>query len=1000
MSDQTKNPFQHTLNLPKTEFPIRANAAIKEQEILEKWEREELCEKSVTCNYGSKKFILHDGPPFSNGHIHMGHAFNIILKDIVCKINRMHGHHVPLIQGWDCHGLPIELKVVEENKEWVNIKRESLTSEQRVKFKKLCRDYAQKWIDVQREEFKALGKLADFNHPYITMSPTYEAAILRAFASFVKQGYIERKGKTVPWCASCQTVLAAAEIEYKDRKDPSLYVLFSLSDNIARQLFPYCFESNNNLEINLLVWTTTPWTLPLNRAVVLNPDAVYSVIKSSTPNQAFIVAKERAQEVCAQMGIACETLCECDSIVFQDIFVNHPFIEDLQVPVILDQTSLVTEGTACLHSAPGCGPQDYLLGVKYGLEIFSPISSDGKYTSGVKPESLLGLSVVTDGQGTVINLLNEKKKLLYKGAITHSYPHCWRCRNGLIFRATEQWFCDLQKNGLVARALEEIENIKFYPEWGKDRFYSFVSNRTEWCISRQRQWGVPIPALLCTKCQGAYIDPEMIRCVAQFVSHEGVEYWDASDVSKLISDKVLDLSKLECSYCKNKDPKFFTQEHDLLDVWFDSGISHDAVLCGNLELLDFPADLYLEASDQHRGWFQSSLLCSMVLHDQPQTRAILTHGFTVDEFKHKMSKSLGNVISPDEIVKKYSRDILRLWVACTDFTGDLVISQKGFDTVSEIYRKIRNTCRFLVSNLYDFNYSSDALDLKDLTPLDHYALAKLYKLYTKVCKEYKEYRFASAMHMINHYCTVDLSAGYLDILKDRLYVEKSNGQLRRSAQTVVYNILDVLSHLFAPVLSFLSEEIADNYQDKNHESIHLQKFITPVNIYEHDSRIEHPNFKELLICYARMADSTEASYAITIEGVWSNLEIMRDVILKSIERVRETGLVKHSLEARISIFIDEKSPEGSLILKFLESIDPSIHPMGTRDEREVKFIKDFCIVSQCEIKSLPDGLDKTDLDWLYVKVTHADGTKCPRCWQWEVTNDQEGLCARCRGVLK
>jgi isoleucyl-tRNA synthetase len=956
--EKNKNPFQHTLNLPQTEFSIRANSATKEPEILKRWEECDLYKKGTLKNKGNKKFILHDGPPYANGHLHIGHALTYILKDIVCKSKRMSGYYAPLIPGWDCHGLPIELKVTGEmGAERV---REGVD---RVSFKKYCREYAKKWIAIQREELKELGKLADYDAAYLTMSKQYESDILRAFEIFIENGYIERKEKTVPWCGACQTVLAAAEIEYKDRKDPSIYVNFPLEDQVARLLFPYVFENQPNLKIGFLVWTTTPWTLPLNRAVVLNPNSKYLIIQGTNPDQAFIVGKDLAGVVCSALNIEKKELCEFDSDVVVGRRAIHPFVPDLQVPVLADAMVTTNEGTACLHCAPGCGPEDYLFGVKNGLEIFSPLSADGKYTFGIKPEELEGMALA-QGQGWVIKKLAEQGNLIHKTSITHSYPHCWRCHDGLMFRATKQWFCDLQKNDLVKKSLQEIERISFIPEWGKNRLLAFTSNRTEWCLSRQKNWGVPIPAVLCKYCDQAFTSAEFIQKVAQNVEKEGIEYWDMVSVQDLLAKGFLP-DNFSCSKCGNSDLSKFEKETDILDVWFDSGVSHFAVLARDKENLGIPADLYLEGSDQHRGWFQSSLLCSMVINNHTATKGILTHGFVVDQTKHKMSKSVGNVVSIQDVTKGYSRDILRLWVASSDYEGDVVISDKLLGNLSEVYKKIRNTCRFLISNLYDFDVAKDAVSFKDMMSMDQHAMSKLVEIDKIVRDAYENYKFSMVVSTLNNYCANDLSALYLDIVKDRLYVEKADGRLRRSAQTVLYNILDTITRLMAPILSFLAEEVSDFYQKNKAESIHLQDFLSPAYF---DSGADL--------------------------NTWILLDAMRDAVLKAIEGLREKGVVKHSLEAKVSLHIDQSSEEGKRLLEF-------IHCLAGKED-SLRFFKDWVIVSQVELKNSNKQLAPTDLKWLHVKIEHADGVKCLRCWQWTATpaEGQEQLCARCASVLK
>ena len=1016
---KNKNPYQHTLNLQKTDFPIRANAVTKEPELLEKWKKEDLFHKTWEHNKDKEKFVLHDGPPYANGNIHMGHVLNKVLKDFVTKFKRMEGYHVPVKPGWDCHGLPIEIKV-ESAFAKAMADRETSQKVDRVEFKKECRKYAQKWVDVQREEFKEIGVLMDWENPYLTMAPEYEADILRSLASFVDQGYIERKGKTVPWCASCQTVLASAEIEHEDRKDPSIYVLFPFDAETSKQLFSEEIlkqvQDDKPLVVNLLVWTTTPWTLPLNRAVVLNPKAKYVMLalrqaqgerggdkqvdlNAVRPepvegyergnNKAIIVAKDLADKICGILGIEKKVLAEFDSKIFENQKVNHTFIPNLKVPVLLDNMVLLDEGTACLHSAPGCGPEDYLLGIKNNLEIFSPISPDGKYTKGIEPKELEGMPVV-DGQIWVLRKLKELGVLLHKESIRHSYPHCWRCHKGLIFRATDQWFCDLQKNFLVEKALEETEKIGFMPEFGRARLRAFVGNRPEWCISRQKIWGVPIPALLCKKCDHAFIDSKFIKKVADGVEKEGVEFWDKITIEQMIKDDFIS-KDFKCTKCGNNDLNNFRKETDILDVWFDSGVSHYAVLQKDKKNLGIPADIYLEGSDQHRGWFQSSLLTSMTLNNKTCTNFMLTHGFILDEKGRKMSKSLGNSIAPADIIKKYSRDIIRLWVAAVDYQNDVAVSENILKNVSEVYRKIRNTCRFIISNLYDFDIQKDAVPLDKLLKIDQYALANLYEMNKKVIQSYQEHNFAAVYYTLNNYCVNDLSSVYLDTLKDRLYVEKADGLLRRSGQTVMYYILDALTRLMAPLLSFLSEEIWQFYNKENTDSVHLQNFADIIDVWNYLSTSKMPAYMVAAQRGLKVPTIQEVTYSIRMQGIWNILEEIRAVVLKAIEEKRTNEVVKHSLEAKVKVYLDPNSEEIKAINDFVRDLSST--------EDVTRFFKDWFIVSQFEFAASSDGLQKTTLPWVFVDVDHADGDKCPRCWQWSVTDNPEKLCKRCLEVL-
>ncbi len=982
-----KNPFQDTLNLPKTDFSLRANSANKEPEILKRWNDDNLSAKTYAANKGKEKFILHDGPPYANGNIHLGHVLNKVLKDISAKFKRMSGYHVPVKPGWDCHGLPIELKVVKEKgKELSKINR---IEAKRLAIKAACREYASNWVNTQKDQFKDLGVLMDWDNPYITMSPEYESEILLAFSKFVEKGYIEKKNKTVPWCPSCQTVLATAEIEHKDRKDPSIFVLFPFDNESTKEIFPDVLEKNSQIVVNLLIWTTTPWTLPLNRAVVLNAKAKYVLLQAEN-NDAFIIAKDLADKVCDKIGIEKKILSEFDSSIFKDKKVGHPFISRLKVPVILDNSVLLNEGTACVHSAPGCGPEDYVLGVKNGLEIFSPLSTDGKYTVGIIPEELEGMSI-QDAQSWVLNKLQEKGKLLHKSSITHSYPHCWRCHKGLMFRATEQWFCNLQKNDLLNNSSKELENIKFYPDWGKNRLKAFVDNRPEWCISRQRTWGIPIVSVICSDCEHAHLSTEFIEKVAGFVKKEGIEFWDRVSVSELVKLKLLEKG-FSCPLCGNSDLEEFEKENDILDVWFDSGVSNFAVLKKFEDELSFPADLYLEGSDQHRGWFQSSLLSSMVLNGQSPTKTIVTHGFIVDEKGHKMSKSIGNVIAPDYIIKKFSRDILRLFVAASDYQNDISVSDDILKNVLQSYKKIRNTCRFMISNLYDFDIKKDSVEFGKLLRIDQFALNELYEINKKVLAAYDDYNFVGVFRLLNTYCASGLSSLYLDVCKDRLYTEQADDILRRSAQTAIYHILDTLTFMMAPILSFLAEEISDFYQKDKNESIHLQEFVPVVNIWEKLKNENTAFFQGVLKSRFRIMDSVQSiSYPIYMKSVFNVLEQLRQVVLKAIEEKRKDEIVKHSLECKVTLFVDPDSEEKKIIDSFMEQLKLT--------ENENRFFKDWFIVSQFDCCNDNNNLDKTELSWAFVKIEHALGDKCPRCWQWEETDHKEGLCKRCQEVL-
>lgn len=940
----SKVSYKDTLNLPTTDFPIRANPKNEDPIMLERWQQEDLYRKSFFAHEGHGKFILHDGPPYANGNIHLGHAFNKTLKDIVGKSQRMFGNQVPITPGWDCHGLPIELKVTQEN-----------PGLDRVALKKACRAYAQKWVDIQREDFKKLGVLMDWDKPYATMDFSYEASVLRAFGEFVAQGYIERSNKTVPWCPSCQTVLASAEIEYEDRKDPSVFTLFPLTREALVVIAPELSDK----EVSLLVWTTTPWTLPLNRAVLLKPSTEYVV--QDLEGSFVITARQLAEKAAALKNLPVKIVAtfNTSNITSGALKVHHPFIADFQVPIILDNSVLLEDGTAVVHSAPGCGPEDYQVGIKNNLEIFSPITPDGKYTVDIKPAELAGMAV-TDGQWWVLRKLDELGKLFHKASLVHSYPHCWRCHGGLIFRATKQWFCDLEQHELKQRSLDAIDqHVSAIPEKSINRLKATLEGRLEWCLSRQRIWGVPIPAIIHDKTDYAYISKEFIDKVADHVAREGIEWWDTVDIKDLLPAD-FDFAKYPLHELR--------KEQDILDVWFESGVSYYAVLLQNKEL-GFPADLYLEGKDQHRAWFQSSLLCSMVTNDLPPMKTILTHGFTVDEKGRKMSKSIGNVVAPQDMIDELGTDGLRLWVSSIDASGEAVVSKVLIANVKEVYRKIRNTSRFLISNLYDFDITKDAVAIDQLQEIDAYGLQELYKLQHKVLKLYAAMDFTGIFHLFGDYVSADLSSFYLDIIKDRLYVEKANGHKRRSAQTACWYILDTFTRLMAPILSFTAEQLSDHYQKNKTESIHLQQFAT----------------LDALRSLCTMTDLAAQEH----NQLWAGLKAMRSAMLKAIEQLREKGLIKHSLEAQVHFYADPTSNAAQQLLELSRKL-------AQKDQLLEEFFQEFLIVSQIHIfEEKQDDMQPTQVDGLYVHVTQAAGVKCPRCWQWQESASADQLCGRC-----
>lgn len=942
MADQHSNgnavDYKKTLNLPHTDFPLRAQAALDDPRILARWEKEGMYDAAMRRNTGAQTFILHDGPPYANGHIHLGHAYNKILKDIITKAYRMAGFQAPVTPGWDCHGLPIELKVTKDHP--------GLAPDEVMK---KCRETAAHWITVQAGEFRKLGVVMDWNNPYATMDFSYESAIIRAFGIFVKKKFITRNFKTVAWCASCETTLAAAEIEYHERKDPSVFVRFLLTQKTVDAALP----AYAGAQVSFLVWTTTPWTLPLNRAVAVKPHTDYVLVANDEAKTTFmIVGKDTVASLQAITGQQFSVVATIPSALFEGGSVHHPIEPGRVVPIIFDDNVGTDEGTACVHIAPGCGPSDYELGVRYGLEIYSPVSSRGAYASGIYPAELEGMPVA-DGQWWVLKTLEQQGRLLYKTSLRHSYPHCWRCRNGLIYRATKQWFLDLKQDNLQDDALKAVDTITFVPERSSNFLRATLGSRWEWCLSRQRVWGVPIPALLCQTCDAAYLTPEWVETIAQRVAQEGIEWWRKVPVAELMGD-------LRCSSCSERN---WRKEEDILDVWFESGVSHYAVLVPRRE---FPADMYLEGVDQHRAWFQSSLLTALVVEEEAPMRVIMSHGFTVDDQGRKMSKSLGNVVQPQELIDKLGTDGLRLWVTCIDHENDVVVSQKLLDNVAKVYVKVRNTCRFFLQNVADFNHAHDTISSENLCYLDALALAHFAAFHETTKQQYRDFDMTGVFHGLADYCTTQLSAVYCDILKDRLYVEAAAGRPRRSAQTVLWRMLDATTRLIAPVLSFTAEHIAEYYTHAWSGSVHLQPFDTL---------------------------SPEQLPLLPEQGalIWDMLNDIRSQVMKLLEAQRAAEVIKHSLQAQVTLHVTYEYKHVVLFQEFLKQA-------RARGENPALVLQEFFVVSHVElVDTLPH--DETAAHGFWGRVSHAEGVKCPRCWKWQVSRFEDGLCDRCDSVV-
>ena len=924
--------YKATLNLPKTSFPMKANLPQREPEILKKWEEGRIYQKLREMAKDRPKYILHDGPPYANGHIHIGTALNKILKDLIIKSKNMAGFNGEYVPGWDCHGLPIEHQV---DKELGSKKASYSISEKR----KLCRLFASKFLDIQRQEFKRLGVMGEWNNPYQTMSFDYEATIAREFGRFVGKGSVYRGKKPVYWCASCETALAEAEVEYEDHTSPSITVKFEAISDFGER-----FPALKGRKVYVLIWTTTPWTIPANLAIAFHLD--YSYVAAEVNGEVWILAEALLEQVMAQAGKTRYTvLAKFPGKQVEGLKCRHPFINRESVLILANYITLDT-GTGCVHTAPGHGQEDYESGLEYNIPIYSPVDDQGRFTSEVQ---FFAGQFVFDANEAVIQKLAEVGALIHSETYTHQYPSCWRCKNPIIFRATEQWFISMEKNGLRQKALEAIDRVTWIPPWGRDRIYGMVQNRPDWCISRQRAWGVPIVAFTCQSCRELLVEERLIEHVSGLFEKGGADIWFDLPAGELLPPGT------RCPKCQGED---FKKETDILDVWFDSGVSYAAV-CEKRPNLKSPADMYLEGSDQHRGWFHSSLLASVGTRGRAPFLSVLTHGFVVDGAGRKMSKSFGNVIAPDEVINRYGAEILRLWVAAEDYRDDIRISEEILTRLSEAYRRIRNTCRFLLGNLYDFDPQKDMIPDAQLLELDRWILLRLQKLISRLREAYANFEFHLVFHSLHNFCTVDLSSLYLDILKDRLYTSPASSRERRAAQTALYKILDALVRLMATILSYTAEEVWGHLPGPKPrvESVHLTLF-----------------------------PEVEAKYLDEqFEERWELLLKVRGEVSKSLEIARQNKLIGNSLEAAVTLGAPEK------LLSFLRQNEAQL--------------QDFFIVSQVElVSSLPaEAYRSPELEGLKILVSRAKGKKCERCWIYDPrtgeSTDYPSVCPRCRDAL-
>jgi isoleucyl-tRNA synthetase len=922
--------YKDTLNLPVTDFPMRANLPQREPQMLKKWGETGLYRKIDAAGRGRPNFTLHDGPPYANGHIHIGHALNKILKDIIIKSRRMQGYYAPYVPGWDCHGLPIELMVDKQLGE----KKRAMS---KVEVRKECRAYAKKWVETQRQEFERLGVLGEWDNPYLTMTEDYEAATARELARFAEAGGLYKGKKPVHWCSSCVTALAEAEVEYADHTSHSIYVKFPYTDTL-----PIGLETLAGKKLSFVIWTTTPWTIPANLAVALHPELPYAAV--ATGDEVLVIAEGLVEAVMRQLGIGdFRVLTTFAAPLFEKKACRHPFYDRPSLLVLADYVTLEA-GTGCVHTAPGHGQDDYQTGLRYGLDIYNPVDDYGRYREDV--EFFAGMKI-TDANAAVIDKLQEVGALLQAGKVTHSYPHCWRCKKPIIFRATEQWFISMAANDLRQKALQHINDVLWVPRWGRERIYGMIENRPDWCVSRQRSWGVPITAFYCEKCGEALADGKTMHHVADLFENGGSDQWFEKTATDLLPPG---------SHCPKCGHDGFRKETDILDVWFDSGVSYAAV-CERRDYLNAPADLYLEGSDQHRGWFHSSLLASVGTRGIAPYKAVLTHGFVVDGAGKKMSKSTGNVIAPEEVIKQYGTEILRLWVAAQDYRDDIRISHEILQRLADAYRRIRNTARYILGNLHGFDPVTDSVADGDLLEIDRWALSRLEGLVNRVERSYEDYEFHVLYHAVHNFCSVDLSAFYLDVLKDRLYTAPAKSLARRSAQTAMFRIVDALTRLIAPVLSFTADEIWENLPGKREESVHLAGF---------------PRFEAQLLSEA-------------LEARYEKLLKVRADVAKALELARNNKAIGSSLEARVLI----EAPAGEW-RQLLEEY---------QDELATLFI-----VSQAV---LADGLDDfvsgEEVAGLKIRVESAAGVKCDRCWTYAETVGENAahpcICRRCVEAL-
>ncbi|EWH09003.1 isoleucyl-tRNA ligase [Catenovulum agarivorans DS-2] len=924
--------YKSTLNLPETGFPMRGDLAKREPGMLKAWQQKGLYQAIRKARQGCEQFVLHDGPPYANGNIHLGHAVNKVLKDIIIKSKTLSGFDAPYVPGWDCHGLPIELQVEKK----VGKPGRKVTA---AEFREKCRAYAAKQVDGQKEDFIRLGVLGEWDKPYLTMDFEFEANIIRSLGKIVENGHLEKGFKPVHWCTDCGSALAEAEVEYKDKESPAIDVRFKLIDEAIADKFDHPEGHSGQGDISVVIWTTTPWTLPANRAVAVHPELDYTLVQvEGDQPERLIVASDLVKSAMDRFGFEkYHALGYCKGAALELAQAQHPFY-DFTVPIILGEHVTTESGTGCVHTAPGHGQDDFVVGAKYNLEVANPVGANGVYLPGTP---LFEGQHVSKANTPIVDLLRENGALVHHHNYPHSYPHCWRHKTPIIFRATPQWFISMDKAGLREKSLAEIKQTKWIPAWGEGRISNMVEGRPDWCISRQRTWGVPIALFVHSETGELHPDsPALIEQVAQQVEEKGIQAWFDIEPTDLLSAE---------------DAKVYVKVPDTLDVWFDSGVTHACVLDARDTYTKKQADLYLEGSDQHRGWFMSSLMTGIALKGAAPYQQVLTHGFTVDKDGRKMSKSIGNTVSPQEIIKKFGADILRLWIASANYTADITVSDEIFKRSADAYRRIRNTARFLLSNLNGFDPTKDMVELDEMVELDRWAVAKAYEVQQDITQAYDEYQILQVVQKLMHFCSIDMGSFYLDVIKDRQYTAKADGHARRSCQTALYLIAEAMTRWMAPVLSFTAQEIWTALPGKRDEFIFTQTW------------------------YDKLAPLPES--AKLSDADWQQVMAVKDEVNRLIEVARREEVIGASLQAEVSIFADE-----------------SLYALLAKLEDELRFV---LITSKADIQPLAQATDAADTEIAGLKITiePSKGKKCDRCWHYRETVGQIAehptLCDRC-----